>query len=73
MKKVDFRSAFVKRILMMVYDIFAVNLSYLCVMFIGGGQKSFDALLERALPVTVITILLFYAFKVYSSMWEYAG
>ena len=58
---------------MMVYDIFAVNLSYLCVMFIGGGQKSFDALLERALPVTVITILLFYAFKVYSSMWEYAG
>ncbi len=73
MKKVDFKSAYVKSILMTVYDVIAVNLSYVLVMLLSNGQKNAGALLERAIPVTAIFIILFYAFKVYQSMWEYAG
>lgn len=73
MKKVDFKSAVIKSALMMLYDIFAVNFAYIFVMLIGGGQQSMDAIWQRALPVTAIFIVLYYAFKIYSSMWEYAG
>lgn len=73
MKKVDFRSAFIKSTLMMLYDIFAVNFAYIFVMLLGGGQQNMSAIWQRALPVTVIFIVLYHAFKIYSSMWEYAG
>lgn len=73
MKKVDFRSAFIKSTLMMLYDIFAVNFAYIFVMLLGGGQQNMSAVWQRALPVTVIFIVLYHAFKIYSSMWEYAG
>ena len=73
MKKLDFRSAFLKSALMMLYDIFAINFSYIFVMQLGGGQQNWDAIWQRALPVTAIFIVLYYAFKIYSSMWEYAG
>lgn len=73
MKKIDFRSAFIKSTLMMLYDIFAVNFAYIFVMLLGGGQQNMSAIWQRALPVTVIFIVLYHAFKIYSSMWEYAG
>jgi FlaA1/EpsC-like NDP-sugar epimerase len=72
-KKVDFKSAGIKSALMMLYDVFAVNFAYIFVMFIGSGQHNMDAIWQRALPVTAIFIVLYYAFKIYSSMWEYAG
>lgn len=72
-KKVDFKSAGIKSVLMMLYDVFAVNFAYIFVMFIGSGQHNMDAIWQRALPVTAIFIVLYYAFKIYSSMWEYAG
>ena len=58
---------------MMLYDVFAVNFAYIFVMFIGSGQHNMDAIWQRALQVTAIFIVLYYAFKIYSSMWEYAG
>lgn len=73
MKKVDFKSAGIKSVLMMLYDVFAVNFAYIFVMFIVSGQHNMDAIWQRALPVTAIFIVLYYAFKIYSSMWEYAG
>ena len=73
MKKIDFRSAFIKSTLMMLYDIFAVNFAYIFVMLLCGGQQNMSAIWQRALPVTVIFIVLYHAFKIYSSMWEYAG
>ena len=73
MKKVDFKRAGIKSALMMLYDVFAVNFAYIFVMFIGSGQHNMDAIWQRALPVTAIFIVLYYAFKIYSSMWEYAG
>lgn len=73
MRKPDIRSAFLKSILMMLYDIFAINLSYILVMLIGNGQKNMDVIWQRAIPVTAVFIVLYYAFKIYSSMWEYAG
>ncbi len=73
MRKPDIRSAFLKSILMMIYDIFAINLSYILVMLMGNGQKNMDVIWQRAIPVTAVFIVLYYAFKIYSSMWEYAG
>ena len=73
MRKPDIRSAFLKSILMMIYDIFAINLSYILVMLMGNGQKNMDVIWQRAIPVTAVFIILYYAFKIYSSMWEYAG
>lgn len=73
MRKPDIRSAFLKSILMMIYDIFAINLSYTLVMLMGNGQKNMDVIWQRAIPVTAVFIVLYYAFKIYSSMWEYAG
>lgn len=73
MRKPDIRSAFLKSMLMMIYDIFAINLSYILVMLMGNGQKNMDVIWQRAIPVTAVFIVLYYAFKIYSSMWEYAG
>ncbi|HAY73268.1 MAG TPA: nucleoside-diphosphate sugar epimerase [Ruminococcaceae bacterium] len=73
MKKPDIKSAFIKSILMMLYDIFAINLSYILVMLMSNGQKNMDVIWQRAIPVTAVFIVLYYAFKIYSSMWEYAG
>lgn len=73
MRKPDIRSAFFKSIFMMLYDIFAINLSYILVMLMGNGQKNMDVIWQRAIPVTAVFIVLYYAFKIYSSMWEYAG
>ena len=44
MRKPDIRSAFLKSILMMIYDIFAINLSYILVMLMGNGQKNMDVI-----------------------------
>lgn len=73
MKKPDVQSVHVKSMLMMLYDVLAVNLSYILVMVLGSGQKDWDVILQRALPVTAVFIVLYYAFKIYSSMWQYAG
>lgn len=73
MKKVDFKSAAIKSLFMMIYDIVAVNLAYVIVMYLGEGQKNMDAIWQRAIPLTAIFIVLYHAFKIYSSMWEYAG
>lgn len=73
MKKPDFRSAFVKSLLMTIYDVIAINFSYIMVMLLDNGQKSMDVILQRAIPVTAVFILLYYAFRIYKSMWKYAG
>ncbi len=73
MKKLDFKNAVIKKALMVLYDVVAINLAYIFVMLIGGGQRNMDAIWQRSLPVTVIFIVLYHAFKIYSSMWEYAG
>ena len=74
---VDFKSAYVKRIIMAIYDIIAINFSYILAIWISGTytleQSIVSILLQRAIPVTAIFIVLFYAFRIYHSMWEYAG
>lgn len=73
MKKMDFRSACFKSLLMTIYDIIAINFSYILVMLLDNGQKSTEVFLQRTIPVTAVFVLLYYAFRVYQSMWEYAG
>ncbi len=73
LKRLDFKNAVIKKALMVLYDIVAINFAYIFVMLIGGGQQNMDAVWQRALPVTLIFIVLYHAFKIYSSMWEYAG
>lgn len=76
MKKIDWKKMVTKQVLMVIYDVLAVNFSYILTEFIMlGGLSELDrqVFLQRSLPVTAVFILLFYAFRVYSSMWEYAG
>ena len=76
MKKFDWKDMFVKQILMGLYDVFAINFAYIFTQWIVFDKLTeFDMLVygQRALPVTIIFILLYKAFRIYSSMWEYAG
>ncbi len=80
MKRINWRDMFTKQVLMAIYDIVAVNFSYILAQVtlngLGMGVESavwVKAFLERALPVTLVFFVLLYAFRVYSSMWEYAG
>ncbi len=73
MKKVDLKSALAKSLIMILYDILAVNLSYFLIMSIGNGQRSTEVFMQRSIPVTAVFITLYCAFSVYSSMWQYAG
>lgn len=80
MKRINWKDMFTKQVLMVLYDIVAVNLSYFLAQLslstltensnIDFWMKVFA---ERALPVTIVFFMLLNAFRVYSSMWEYAG
>lgn len=82
MKRINWKAMFTKQILMVLFDIIAVNLSYVVAQVIsvmlgveqaGSTDVWVRIFAERALPVTIVFFLLFNAFRVYSSMWEYAG
>ena len=82
MKRINWKDMFTKQVLMVLYDIIAVNASYAVAQasaFLLGIEEvgRFDVwasvFAQRALPVTLVFFLLFNAFRVYSSMWEYAG
>lgn len=76
MKNFDWKKMTFKQFLMVIYDIVAVNAAYMLTqyMVIGDFTKTdFDVFSQRALPVTVVFVLLYHAFRIYSSMWEYAG
>lgn len=80
MKKINWKDMFTKQVLMVLYDIIAVNMSYivaqLAVVSIAGDTDwSFwtQIFIERSIPVTIVFFMLLNAFRVYSSMWEYAG
>ena len=76
MKNFDWKNMTVKQILMAVYDIVAVNFAYALtqyMIFNDFTKNDVTIFSQRALPVTVIFLLLFYVFRIYSSMWEYAG
>ena len=81
MKRINWKDMFTKQVLMVLFDIVVVNLSYF------AAQMSFLSMTEnmdemslymtifahRAIPVTLVFFMLFHAFRIYSSMWEYAG
>lgn len=72
LKKINVQSQNLKRVLMALYDIVVINLSFFLIMMVDG-QQQYGILLERALPVTAIFIILLAVFRAYNSMWEYAG
>lgn len=80
MKRINWKDMFTKQVLMVLYDVVAINLSYFLAQFslitiMGNSDLAFWARIfaERALPVTIVFFMLLNAFRVYASMWEYAG
>lgn len=76
MSNINWKDVKYKRLFLLIYDIFAVNFSYFFVYFVTEGMPDdlvARVILQRALPMTAVFILLYKAFRVYSSMWEYAG
>ncbi len=69
----DLKNVKLKKFLMIVYDIISVNLAYVIAAALEGKKDVWPVILERALPVTVVFIILYCAFGIYKSMWEYAG
>lgn len=80
MRRINWKDMFTKQVLMVIYDVVAINLAYVI------AQLSLNAVFEEAsieiwtrifaerfLPVTIVFFMLLNAFRVYSSMWEYAG
>ncbi len=80
MRRINWRDMFTKQVLMAVYDIVAINLAYIVAQLsihVVYQEASIEVwsqiFVERFLPVTAVFFLLLNAFRVYSSMWEYAG
>ena len=80
MKRINWKDMFTKQVLMVIYDAIAVNVSYFIAQIsvmsmLGDVDWSLwsRVFMERSLPVTLVFFMLLNAFKVYSSMWEYAG
>lgn len=70
----DFKNIKLKKAFMVFYDIIFINLAYTVAAVVEKvGEAGKDVLIQRALPVTVIFIFLYYVFGIYKSMWEYAG
>lgn len=80
MGRINWKATVTKRVLMVVYDLVAVNLAYILAQLSINtvfNEASFDVwaaiFAQRAIPVTIVFFMLLNAFKVYISMWEYAG
>lgn len=76
MKKIDWKNVLTKKILMLLFDIVAVNAAYMLTqLMVFDTLTELDLLIfaQRFVPVTVVFAILFYSFRIYSSMWEYAG
>lgn len=80
MRRINWQATVTKRALMAIYDIIAVNLAYIIAQLSINtvfNEASIDVWIsifaQRAIPVTLIFFVLLNAFKVYISMWEYAG
>lgn len=76
MKKVDWKNILTKQILMVIYDVIVINISYLFTEFLLEDAITLETLQlfgQRAIPATLVFLLLFFSFRIYSSMWEYAG
>lgn len=70
----SFNNVKTKRLIMMIYDIIVINLSFILTAFIEDIKfNGFVAILQRSIPVTLVFLVLFATFEVYKSMWEYAG
>ena len=70
----------IKKIFLMIYDVFAViaaSILALVLRFEGKYHEIPREYVERSLQyisiVIVITIIIFYAFRLYGSLWSYAG
>ena len=69
-----------KRIILIIYDIIAVVAASLLALFIrfeGRYSEIPREYISRSLQyipaIIVITLIIFYAFRLYSSLWTYAG
>lgn len=70
----DFKNIKLKKAFMVFYDVIFINLAYVVAALVEKvGEAGKDVLIQRALPVTVIFLFLYYVFGIYKSMWEYAG
>lgn len=69
----DFKNVKLKRTLMVVYDIIFINLGYIIAGLLEKTGVYDHRYFIRCIPVTAAFLLLYYAFGIYKSMWEYAG
>ncbi|NLM04977.1 MAG: polysaccharide biosynthesis protein, partial [Clostridiales bacterium] len=66
-----------KVLFLVLLDIIAINYSYILALFFrfetNIPEKFLDISIRHILIITAIKIAIFYIFKLYSSIWEYAS
>lgn len=66
-----------RAILLILFDIVAVSLSYALAFYLKFDNQINEVYIqgikEHIIIITIIKILIFYSFKLYKSLWEYAS
>ena len=79
MKELE-KNVWIRRFSLMVYDILAVAFS--CFIALGARfdfdfgmipEQYYKIMMDSIIPNIVITIIVFYIFRLYNSLWTYAG
>ena len=77
---VDSNQILIKRIVLILYDIIAVIAASLMALFIrfegnyGAIPRDYITQSLKYVPAVIVaTILIFYCFRLYSSLWTFAG
>lgn len=80
MKILEENQLLLKKLLLVIYDVFAVVLSSMMALilrFEGNysaiPQEYLDQSLQYSFIVIVVTIVIFYLLRLYGSLWSYAG
>jgi FlaA1/EpsC-like NDP-sugar epimerase len=66
-----------KKLILVLCDVILVNLSYILALYVRYSYSNFKIYaanyLEKAIIISLIYIISFYAFKLYDSLWKYAS
>ncbi|MCQ2471157.1 MAG: polysaccharide biosynthesis protein [Clostridia bacterium] len=69
----DFKNIRFKKALMIVYDILFINVAYIISFLLEKANVDIAHYAIRCIPLTIVFLILYWAFGIYKSMWEYAG
>lgn len=78
--KADYSKLYIRRVILIIYDLLAVNLAIFLALFVrfemslnSGLWQYYGVAARYLIPTMAVTILIFALFHMYTSLWAYAG